>query len=518
MAVATAAEIEAVRNSAAYKATKAQLVDRQWRLDNLYWIKDKDGKEVPFRRNHAQRTYAKNAWFRDTIVKARQLGFSTDIAMQITDDLVFRPNTVAAIIDYKLPDAEKKLEKIKFAYERLPTVIRSGVKMVKDNDAEMTLTNGSKITVGTSFRGDTPQVMHISEYGKISTDNPKAATEIKTGGIQSVGLNGKVYVESTAHGIGGEFYDMVQRAEKRAAEGAPLTRLDFKLHFFPWHDDPSYRLRQNLVTIPKELVSYFDELRTKSGLITDGDQIAWYAKKLEELGPDDMKSEYPSTMAETFFNSMEGAYFKAQMSRARNERRIGQPVPFDPTRPVNTFTDIGMDDEQAIWFHQSDGVRHRFIDFHKSSDEGLMGFIRVVREKAMSRGFIYGKHYGPHDLGTRDWSNPTVQSRAQVAEGFGIKFVVVPRVSEKIEAIEAARRMLNVSWFDSENCAEGVKALDSYRKTWNEKLGQWGNEPVHDWASHPADAYMTGAMGWRPDSGPRRSTPSFSPTGSSWAA
>ena len=47
----------------------------------------------------------------------------------------------------------------------------------------------------------------------------------------------------------------------------------------------------------------------------------------------------------------------------RQHKRIGGPVPFDPYRPVNTFWDIGMDDETAIWFHQTDGVRERLIDF-----------------------------------------------------------------------------------------------------------------------------------------------------------
>jgi hypothetical protein len=51
------------------------------------------------------------------------------------------------------------------------------------------------------------------------------------------------------------------------------------------------------------------------------------------------------------------------MSRARQHKSIGGPVPFDPYRPVNTFWDIGMDDETAIWFHQTDGVRERLIDF-----------------------------------------------------------------------------------------------------------------------------------------------------------
>lgn len=504
------------RNSQAYKTAKKQLQSRAWRLDNLYWIKDKDGEEVPFRRNASQRAFAAELWFRNTLVKARQLGFSTDIAMQMTDDLIFRPNTVAAIIDYKLPDAEKKLDKVRFAYEKLPAAIRSAVRAVKDNDAEMTFTNGSSVTVGTSFRGDTPQVLHVSEYGKISVENPKAANEIKTGAIQAVGMNGKVDIESTAHGVGGEFYDNVQLAEKKKKEGTPLTRLDFKLHFYGWHIDPGYRLQPNLVIVPKEVNEYFQELRGNHGLIVDARQVAWYANQLEKLGPDDMKSEYPSIMEEAFFNSLEGAFFKRQMSQARIDKRIGHAVPYDPTRPVNTFCDLGVANNNAIWFHQSDGVRHRFIDF--ALVDGLGGFMTAIDERRQKRQFIYGRHYGPHDLEVTEWANPSMKTRKETAKTFGIDFIVVPRVAVKAEAIEAARRFIGMSWFDEVNCKEGIKALDNYRKSWDDKLGVWKNEPVGDWASHPADAYMTGAMGWTPEAGLKPPKPREESKGSAWSS
>lgn len=59
----------------------------------------------------------------------------------------------------------------------------------------------------------------------------------------------------------------------------------------------------------------------------------------EEQGPDDMKSEYYPSCIER------GTYFKREMTKARDDKRIGLPLPYDPSRPVNTFWDIGMDDE-----------------------------------------------------------------------------------------------------------------------------------------------------------------------------
>jgi hypothetical protein len=74
---------------------------------------------------------------------------------------------------------------------------------------------------------------------------------------------------------------------------------------------------------------------------------------------------------------LEGSYFKREMTKARDEKRLGLPVPYDPSRPVNTFWDVGMNDENCIWFHQTDGVRHRLIDFYRTPARACRRFIQM---------------------------------------------------------------------------------------------------------------------------------------------
>lgn len=482
-----------------YEAAKKNLANRLWRINNLYWIQDKEGGEVQFRLNPAQNQFYSEQHFRDVIVKGRQLGFSTEIALLMLDDLIFRKNTRAAIIDETLTNAKKKLAKLKFAFDRLPPALRASRWMSTDNTEFIRFNNGSEISVGTSFRGDTPQILHVSEYGKISQDRPEVAREIKTGAFNAVGKNSKIFVESTAHGRNGEFYELVERAKAAQASGMPLTNLDFKLHFFPWHADAGYRLPAYLVNLTRELTDYFADLRGKHGIVVDADQMAWYAKMIESQGPDDMLSEYPSHIGECFAASIKGAYFKAELAKARQEKRIGLPLPHDPSRPVNTFWDLGMDDENCIWFHQTDGVRHRLIDFYRNSGEGLPHYVKVIADKREQRGFVYGKHYGPHDLKVREWTSQSAKPRYVIAQELGLKFEIVPQIADKADAIEAARRFLQTTWIDSIHCDEGVQGLDNYRKRWNKTVGAWGSDPVHDFASHIADALMTGACGLVPD-------------------
>jgi hypothetical protein len=429
------------KESPEYKRLLEQFSDRDWRINNLYFVLDEEGRKVRYRRRAAQLKYALEQWLLDIIVKARQLGFSTEITIQIVDLCVFKKNISAGIIDYTLDDAKLKLKKIKVAYEGLPARIRQTVTLLKDNEEEIWFSNGSSVSVGTSHRGGTLQYLHISEFGKTAAEKPDVAREIITGALNTLAAGCQVKVESTAHGTSGAFYDLVQRAEKLQKEGKQLTALDFKLHFFAWWMDPKYRLPAGTVTISQHLKEYFAELKAKFGVHTDAEQQAWYASKYGTMGDDDMKSEFPSHIGETFFNSLEGTWFKKEMTKAREERRVGHPIPHDPSRPVNTFWDIGVNelsDQNGIIFHQTDGVRHRIIDYYENAGEGVQHYAKVLQDKATERNFTYGTHYAPHDINKREWAD-NARNRIDIAADLGIKFEIVPKIADKEDAIEAAR-------------------------------------------------------------------------------
>lgn len=516
-----ASALETVRSDPKYKASRAKLADREWRLDNLYSIKNTDGVAVPFKRNYAQQHYCGREWFRDTILKSRKLGFSTMIGIRMLDTCLFSSNTTGGIIDQTLDDAKAKLAIAKFAYERMPTTLKQGMPLVVDNQEELKWENGSKIVAGTSYRGDTPQMLHVSEYGPISAKSPLIAKEIKTGSFESVPINGKIWVESTAKGTAGEFCDLVSAGEQLKASGQALTQRDFKLHFYGWHMNPANRLPIHLVHIPGDMREYFEELKGKHGIVTDGMQQAWYVKVRETLGPDDMRSEHPSTPSECFFASLEGAYFKNEMNQARRDKRVGLPVPHDPTRPVHTFWDLGMDGNLAIGFLQTDGVRHRVIDFARGESSGLSDGIRILKEKNATRGFSYGKHYGPHDLETRDWSEMTgvtAKTRKEVAAEHGIDFIVVARVGDKADSIEAARRMIATTYFCSEYGGGLVECLDNYTRAWNKTTQQWMAQPAKNGFDHGADAWQQISMGLQPDVVYRRDQLNKGRKGSHWSS
>lgn len=462
------------------------LSDRKWRINNLYKIMDEQGNVVTFRMNWAQEDLFDNMHDKNIILKARQLGFTTFIQIYELDECLFEENKQGGVIAHNREDAEDFFtKKIKFAYDNLDEGIKAAIPAMQDSAKQLKFKNNSAIRVGTSLRSGTYQLLHISEYGKISAKYPDKAKEIKSGALNTLHDGSKVWIESTAEGKDGEFFNMCQQARKLEQSGKPLTRMDFKFHFYAWWQHPSYVLEGDVV-VPKEMEEYFDSLDVQF----TKEQKNWYVKKSEEQG-EDMRREFPSTPDEAFEASIEGAYFAKQMEYLRKNNRICS-VPYEASVPVNTFWDLGMNDSMVIWFHQRVGLENRFIDYYECSGEGFGHYKKVLSEK----GYVYGEHYGPHDLSVKELG--TGISRKESAQKLGINFEVVARVPDKLSGIEASRSQLMSCWFDETNCAIGIRHLDNYRKEWDDKLGVFRNAPRHDAASHGADGFQTFATGYNP--------------------
>lgn len=195
----------------------------------------------------------------------------------------------------------------------------------------------------------------------------------------------------------------------------------------------------------------------------------------------------------SFDASLVGSYYGPQIAKARKEGRIGR-VPHDPAKPVHTVWDIGIGDSTAIWFVQAVGRERRFIDYYEASGVGVAHYIRVCQEKAQAGDWVWGRHYGPHDLDDDEWG--TGKSRRQTAKELGFRFDIVPKWTID-DGIQAARNVLPQCWFDETACERGIDALSSYRKEWDDKLKMFRDKPLHDWSSHGADAFRYFAVGFK---------------------
>lgn len=464
------------------------LQDPEWRIRHLYWIIDKGGRRIPFDPNADQILLLECLWNRNIILKARQRGFSTMIQLMMLDQCIFNQDIRAGVIAQDRDSAGVIFrDKIKFAWDNMPPMIHEGLKTTSDSSSELLFTNNSSIRVATSMRSGTLQYLHVSEFGKICAKYPLKAREVLTGSLPTVANDGFVFIESTAEGRAGAFYDMTQAAQKAKMEGKKLSKLDYRFHFFSWFTAPEYAIESD-EEISDADSQYFDEIEAKAGVTLSKAQRNWYVQKRRTDFSGDsqmMKQEYPSLPEEAFEQSMEGCYYTQQMTAARKDGRIGF-VPYLPGHPVNTFWDIGHGDGTAIWFHQRVNGQDRFINFYEEWGEPYSHFVSEMQK----HGYVWGRHYLPHDANQRRQGKESSQTPEEMLNDLGLSdTVIVPVIDRKINGINQTRVAFSTCYFDKTKCDKGIIHLDSYHKEWDTRHGCWRPDPAHDIHSEAADAF-----------------------------
>lgn len=466
---------------------KDNLSDRLWRLNNLYYIKDSQGNKVLFKLNQTQRKLHDSLWYRNVIPKARKAGISTFFSILTLDQILFSENKTGGIIAHRQEDVKRLFRNnILFAVEHMHPWLKHLIGVPDISSAnEIMFKNGGSIFVSLTTRSQTPNFLHVSEYGYICRHSPDKAEEIISGAVNSValGTSNMVSFESTAEGRGGRFYEMCMQAERTRALGNKLTPLDFRIHFFPWWVDPQYQLVDDdgwHVTIPEEMSVYFKSLKDRHGITLTMPQMRWYVKAKETNG-ELMFSQFPSTLDECFQVSLEGAYYSKQVTDVYAQNRIGF-FPVEPSQPVHTAWDLGMNDSTAIVFYQCLGHEIRVVDMYEASGVGLQEHVKELHRRV----YRYGKHVLPHDVNVRELN--TGSSRLETLNALGVQNVEIAPKLSKIDGIEKLRILLPRFTFDKIKAQKLLDALQTYRKKWDEAKGDWADTPMHGPESHLCDA------------------------------
>jgi phage terminase large subunit len=185
----------------------------------------------------------------------------------------------------------------------------------------------------------------------------------------------------------------------------------------------------------------------------------------------------------------ESKYFAIDMERAEGEARINPDVKWDPNQLVHTVWDLGVRDATIILFAQKGKYNQwHWIDEIEGHNAGMDHYAKLLHEKP----YAYGTHLMPHDGRRRDFG--TGNRIEQTAAELGIPVTIVPR-APKTDQIQAAHRLITMSHFHQVHAAGLVRALYNYEREYDEKLKTYKNQPLHNWASHWADALMVLAMG-----------------------
>jgi phage terminase large subunit len=182
-----------------------------------------------------------------------------------------------------------------------------------------------------------------------------------------------------------------------------------------------------------------------------------------------------------------GAYYAKDLVRTHLEGRI-RHVPYDRAANVYAGFDLGIGDKTAVWLFQVINQEWHWLAYYEAAGMPLGHYIDWLR----ARPYKIDTVLLPHDAEARELQ--TGKNRKQFFEERGYHARVVPKGAVE-DGIEAVRQILNRCYFDAEETAEGLHMLRSYRTDYRENLRTFAPQPLHDFASHGADAFRTSVMG-----------------------
>ncbi len=307
----------------------ALIEDKEWRMKNLYWIVTKSGTRELFKMNRAQSHFfynyllnPKGTYHRHIILKARQLGFTTFIDLYILDEVLFNNNREGLVIAHKVEDAKEIFDrKIDFAIRNMADEVKGAYfKLVRNSAKKIQIVidygpdkgSTSSLQVSSSGRSGTYYYVHISEFAKLCVSYPQKALEVETGTFPAVPMDGYIFIESTAEGMAGRFYEMFHdNWLVRDTITPQLSRVKFLPHFYNWqYDDMEMdKITENIPVSSMEVGEIDFAEYQKEHNLTDKEIKYYYMKWLQMGGknsPDavhKLHQEFPTTPEEAFLST-----------------------------------------------------------------------------------------------------------------------------------------------------------------------------------------------------------------------
>jgi hypothetical protein len=287
--------------------------------ESCLYIRPKAGGLVPFRLNAVQRYLHERAEaqiketgrVRAIVLKARQPGVSTYVEGRFYWKVTHRMGVRAFILTHRDQATNNLFAIAKRFHDNFPEEKRPKIRASNARELDFgTLDSGYRVGTAKAAgvgRSDTIQFFHGSEVAQWS-----AAEEHASGVLQAVPEmdDTEVWLESTARGASGLFFNMWRAAERG---DSPYIAL-----FVPWHRHDDYRAKVPTGWLPPPAFAEYGALYK---LVPE--QLYWAVGKNAEiaaadgLGGDEpcwrFRQEYPADAAEAFRAAQEDAFLAAQL-------------------------------------------------------------------------------------------------------------------------------------------------------------------------------------------------------------
>lgn len=195
------------------------------------------------------------------------------------------------------------------------------------------------------------------------------------------------------------------------------------------------------------------------------------------------------------YGSSQGAILARWVNKAERDGRINNDVAYDPQgAPIEVSSDIGFRDTASWWYWQRCIGGYSLLRYEGDSGLDADDWIPRIQQSLTGIGNIsLGKIWLPHDAKAK-----TFQSKHSTVEkflnAFSSKTVDIVPQSKKPDQISAAREVIQHSVFHKDHCEDGLDGLRAWEFEWNDDNNVFSRDPLHNWASHPSDAYAYGCQ------------------------
>ncbi len=498
------------------------LASKFWRLNNLYYIVNKQGVKQLFNMNYAQLHlyHAHILHSRVIVLKSRQQGISTYELIDSFDDGIFRDDFTAGLMSQGKRESGILLQRSKLLWKELAPQVKSflGLSPSKDNTEAIKFSNGSTLLIGVSFRSQTLQRLHISELGKIAAENPRRVEETFTGSLQALAAGNYATIESTAEGDNAfkEIWDKaIMLLEDKGLEG--FGPKDFYPLFLSWADDPDCTLEKHQDDT-EESLRYFEELSTEYGFMPTDAQKWWWISQIRELGAK-IFQEYPFNAEEAFKASIDSAYWSVVWRDCGIVITEGQSgsrklpdgstlewyageYEYNSKLPLYCVQDLGVNDYNTILMFQRHRGKYRVVAEYWANNQAVMHYMGWIKRWCVSVGAGWRdlKVYLPHDATKRAQTDLKTVVDMYEEEGWDVE--VLERTKDKLGDINQVRWAVEQQEVIMlESCQYARKTMSNYRREFDAKLEVWKNNPLHNEWSHMADSIIYMIQSDAPDLG-----------------
>ncbi len=194
------------------------------------------------------------------------------------------------------------------------------------------------------------------------------------------------------------------------------------------------------------------------------------------------------------YGNIQGSILGKWVNHAERDGRINNNVNYDRSgAPIDISGDLGFRDTASWWIWQRTAGGFKLLKYDSDTGMDAQDWIPRIEQLITSIGARLGKIYLPHDAKAKTFQSKHTTIE-QFIEYFGMDHVEIVPQSKKLDQINAARTVIKRCEFHRDDCEDGLDGLMAWEYEWNVDNEDFSKEPLHNWASHPSDAFAYGCQ------------------------